>query len=86
MMDAEKEGRDFADYFSRFVNNMNREPKPHAIKAMLRDHPTLQQGMMRFFLQFVDGLGKQDGDLRNEASRNLAKEIIKIENRYLPFI
>jgi hypothetical protein len=84
--DPEKEGKDFANAFSKFVNNMNRTPKKVAIEHMLRDHPTLQQGMVRFFMEFMEGLSKQNGDLRNEASRDLAKKIMQIENRYLPFI
>jgi hypothetical protein len=83
---VEKEGKEFANTFSRFVNNMNREPKKHAIEAMLRDHPTLQQGMMRFFMEFVEGMAEQRGDLRNEGSIALAKEILKIKNRCLPFV
>ena len=82
----ESAGKEFAEHFSKFVNNMDRTPKKHAIEHMLRDHPTLQQGMMRFFMEFVEQLAKQDGDLRNEAARQLCKEILKIENRYLPFI
>lgn len=83
---VEKEGKGFADTFSRFVNNMNREPKKHAIEAMLRDHPTLQQGMMRFFMQFVEGMAEMRGDLRNEDTIALCKEIMKIKPRGLPFI
>ncbi len=85
MYDPEKEGKEFADAFSRFVNNMNRTPKKHAIEHMLRDHPTLQQGMVRFFMEFMEELAKQTGDLRNEGSIKLAKEISKME-RYLPCI
>lgn len=84
--DPEKAGKEFAETFSRFVNNMDRQPKKHAIQAMLRDHPTLQQGMMRFFMDFVEQMAQQECDLRNEASRELAKEILKIEKRFLPFI
>ena len=75
------DGEAFADQFSRFVNNTDREPKKVAIAKMLRDHPTLQQGMMRFFLMFVEGMADNLYDLRNEASVELAKAILKIDDR-----
>jgi hypothetical protein len=75
------DGEVFADQFSRFVNNMSSEPKKAAIAKMLRDHRTLQQGMMRFFMQFVEGMANNQHDLRNEASVELAKAILKIDDR-----
>lgn len=74
----EKEGADFAELFSRFVNSSTDEPRKEAIKVMLRDHRTLQQGMMRFFLDFVGAMAMSDHDLRNEASVLLAQEITLI--------
>lgn len=75
------DGEAFADQFSRFVNNMSSEPKKAAIAKMLRDHPTLQQGTMRFFMTFVEGMANNRFDLRNEASVELAKAILKIDDR-----
>lgn len=81
-------GEQFARDFSNFVNDMRDGPKAAAVEAMLRDHRTLQQGMMRFFMQFVEGMADQRSDLRNEASVKLAKAImdLPIEVRSLPYI
>lgn len=83
----EKVGREFANAFSKFVNNFNREDKQFAVEAMLRDHPTLQQSMMRFFMQFVAGMaGQARVDGRNEASVKLAKRIVELDGTGLPMI
>lgn len=84
-MDLEKDGVDLARAFSKLVNSSNRIAKKRAMEDMLREHPTLQQGMVRFFMEFMDELAEQNGDLRNEGSRKLAKEIKKIP-RCLPLI
>jgi len=55
---------------------------------MLRDHRSIQQATMRFFMEFVEGMAESGSDLRNQASVDLAKEIMKIDSkkRVLPFI
>jgi len=80
-MDYEKRATEFANTFSSFVNEINREPKRLAIQKLLNDHRTLQQGMMRFFMEFVEGMATNGYDLRNEDSVNLASEIMKIDER-----
>lgn len=74
-------GEDFADVFSNFCNSMSREPKTHAVAKMLRDHRSIQQNMMRFFMEFVEGMAKNGSDGRNEASVELAKAIMEIDAR-----
>ncbi len=51
-------------------------------------HPTLQQKLMRFFIAWCHKLAQQPThDLRNEASIELAKEIVAIsKDHYLPHI
>lgn len=74
----ETEGEEFAGDFSRFVNSSLSKPREAAIKAMLNDHRTLQQGMMRFFLDFASAMALSEHDARNEASVLLAQEITLI--------
>ncbi|MFY4731193.1 hypothetical protein [Nitrospira sp. BLG_2] len=84
-MDRDQEAKDFADQFSRFVNGMGRRDRVVA-ELMAKDHPTLQQNYMRFFMLYCEEMAKQKyTDLRNEASVNLAKEIVKL-NKGLPYV
>jgi len=82
------EGKVFAEMFSQFVNNMNKGPREKAVEFMLRDHCTLQQGMMRFIMLYIEGMANKTRgiDARNEDSLRVAKEIMKIQDRFLPFI
>lgn len=86
--DPSSDGEKFAEEFAKFCNDMRREPKTHAVDKMLRDHRTIQQNMMRFFMQFVEGMANNSHDGRNEASVELAKAIMEIDprKRALPYI
>jgi hypothetical protein len=93
MMETERKsdqeiGEDFASTFSDFCNSMSREPKKFAVAKMLREHRTIQQNMMRFCMQFIEGMAANGHDGRNEASVELAKAIMEIESRKraLPYI
>jgi hypothetical protein len=79
-------GEEFAAAFSNFVNSFSKKPKEIAVAKMIRDHRSLQQSMMRFFLMYVEEMSKNGSDARNAASVELAKEIMKIDqqNRFLP--
>ena len=77
----EEVGENFAAEFSNFVNSYSRKPKEVAVSKMIRDHRTCQQGMMRFFMQFVEAMATNGHDLRNEASVELAKAIMEIDSR-----
>jgi len=81
-------GEEFARVFSDFCNTMNREPRKEAIEILLQEHRTIQQNMMRFFMQYVEGMAKNSFDLRNEASVELAKAIMDLDARKtaLPYI
>jgi hypothetical protein len=82
----------FADTFSRFVNG-DRTSVGDAAAICLRDHRTLQQGMMRFCIAFIDGMRKNGDngvfDLRNEASVVAAQKMsaaLSVDDRILPLI
>lgn len=86
----QKDGEEFARTFSNFVNDMRRGPKKVALEKMMREHRTLQQNMMRFFLMFVEMMAEQQMfDMRNEASVKLAKSIlanVPEQDRQLPYV
>lgn len=74
--DPNKDAQEFFEHFSRFVNNMNRDSQGVAVEMMLRDHRTLQQNYMRFFMRFVAGMATQESDFRNESAVKMAKAIL----------
>jgi hypothetical protein len=80
--DAEEDAANFVQVFSTFCNNMNDEPQKLAVAALMREHRTIQQKMMRFFMLFVENMAGQSYDLRNEASVKLAEQIQQIPDRY----
>ena len=83
----EAEAKEFTETVSQFMNTMNKGRTKKAIELMLRDHPTLQQGMIRFIMLYIQGMSEKERfDGRNEASVTLAKKIMEIEDRFLPFI
>jgi|TARA_R110000737_G_C14294568_1_gene434782 hypothetical protein len=89
-MTTKTKGQQFANDFSNFVNIMNNDTDTNeAVQDMLYDHRTLQQSMMGFFMKFVEGMAKSENfDGRNEASVELAKSIMEIDEsvRILPFV
>ena len=83
-------GKQFADTFSKFVNVMAAsQDVTEAVQTMAYDHRHLQQGMMSFFMKFVEEMAKNERyDGRNEASVELAKSIMELDEsvRALPYI
>lgn len=79
---------EFAKTFSQFVNSGFRRCGQEAAVICVNDHPTLQQGMMSFCVAFMEEMAKKEYvDLRNEASRDLARQFIEAcPERALPFI
>jgi len=79
---------EFVKTFSQFVNSGFRSSGQEAAALCMNDHPTLQQGMMCFCVAFIEEMAKkQHVDLRNEASRDLARQFIEAcPERALPFI
>jgi hypothetical protein len=84
-------GVEFAAAISRFVNG-NKSATATAVRKMVREHRTIQQGMMKFFLVFVEEMAKKEGasdiDPRNEAAVACAKRIMEIDlqDRVMPYV
>jgi hypothetical protein len=82
-----KNGEEMAMAFLKFINNMGVDEEGF-VKELCDSHRTLQQSVMRIFIRFVREMAKKEEgfyDLRNEASVELAREIMKL-NTGLPFI
>lgn len=81
--------KELADQFSSFVNSgFSRSADDLAILAM-NDHPTLLQSKMRFCIAFIELMSQRNGDLRTEASQELAKKIVANtteQDRSLPLV
>ncbi len=90
MQGPEERGKEFAETFSSFVNTMGGKLTIEAaIEVMMRDHPTLQQGMMRFVIAFIKALADVRSDGRNECAVKLATKImaaLDYEDEFLPTI
>jgi len=94
MMDTNPEIKAAADAVSRFANRYGASPDARKTLATLlaNDHPTLQQGVMRLFVAFVQEMAaKPYVDARNERSRDLARQITALWDNdahgpSLPFI
>jgi len=83
-----EKARNVAAEISSLVNGSNRSAMDLALLSM-QDHPTLLQGKMRFCIAFIELMSQRKGDLRTEASENLARKIIESTDdvdRILPLI
>ena len=72
-----KEAQAFAAEFSNFCNTMSGLPQGIALDLLMREHRTIQQNMMRFCMAFIARLADERHDLRNEASVQLANQIME---------
>ena len=82
------EAEQVALIISDFVNNMGVDEKTFC-ETMAREHRTLQQSFTRLCMKWIQTLARQEYfDARNEASVNLAKEIVEKckDSVYLPCI
>jgi len=86
---AQQRAEDAVSQISRYVNGMGREPI-HFVTAMSNEHRTLQQSFTKLCMAWLEHLAEApdyEFDLRNQASRDLAKEIFdKVEYLGLPNI
>ena len=79
--DEVREAKELTNKLSDYVNH-NRSTKAF-IEAFKREHRTLQQSMFKLFLEMVEDLAVEMAsdnyhtDGRNEASKNVAKTLIK---------
>jgi hypothetical protein len=86
------EAKEIADAFSRFVNSYSNRVED-VVAHLSRDHRTLQQGVTRFCVKWLEECARKhkdgDFDLRNERSAKLGKAFVEIfppEERVLPLI
>ena len=65
--------------FSNYVNGSNSHDHKEFIKAFSRQHPTLQQSMMRTMLATIEAVASPDYrvDGRNQGSKDMAIKLIK---------
>ena len=69
-----------------FVNSYGFDRETFA-KTICKGHRTLQQSVMRLFIEMIREMSKNSYDDRNEASVELAKRIMEIADGFpLPFI
>lgn len=85
-------GKDVANVLSTYVNCMNLDSSDF-VEAVLRDHPTLQQNLMRVIMKLVKSWADLESshryDLRSEATIKAAKQIVDNWDDigpYLPFV
>ncbi len=90
-MDRQKEPSvrttDLVKQLSRFVNSYNKEDQEDFVQLILRDHPTLQQSMIRLMLMTIEAMAeKQHVDGRNEASKLTCQQVVdgfkKVRSEY----
>ncbi len=75
-----KEAAETAQVLSRFVNGMSNDIG-HVVAALATDHRTLQQGVTRFAVAWLEKCAEKheddDYDGRNEASCELGKKFVE---------
>jgi len=86
---GKERAEDAVSQISRYVNGFSREPLEF-VTAMAGEHRTLQQSFTRLCMAWLEHLAEApdyEFDLRNQASREVAKEIFaNIEYNGLPLI
>ena len=80
-----KEEKELCTLITRYVNQMGNNPEVLA-RLLAKNHPTLQQNVMRLFVMYCEEIAKKPYyDARNEASGALAKKVVDLDV-FLPFI
>lgn len=77
---AEKQAQEAKEIMDKLANYVNYgKSKKAFIEAFKREHRTLQQSMFRMFMELIEDMatGEYHTDARNEASKNMAKTLIK---------
>jgi hypothetical protein len=80
--------RKFVAAMESFINDFNC-PEKEALQALACTHPTLQQGVVRFFIHMAEAMAGpnwRNVDGRNEAAVAFCKKVAAIEDKFLPFI
>ena len=77
-MNTTMTGKELADTISRFVNPVIHDTEGFT-KTVLKEHPTLQQSVMRLCFDLIRAMANQNNvDPRNERSVSACKKIIKM--------
>lgn len=86
----EEDAKEAVEKLSRMVNCFDDSAVAKAFaENMLRQHPTLQQSMMRVIVETIKAWSETKWfDLRNEATVKLSQKIVEEvgEDFFLPFI
>lgn len=69
-----EEGVQIAKQLSSYANGMSKNPAGF-VDAVTGDHRTLQQSMMRLFVECIYRWSEEDYDMRNEETVRLSKRI-----------
>lgn len=72
-------GLELANVMSDYANSYSRNKGKEFIEGFCRQHRTLQQSMFRMMLEVVEHVASDEyqTDGRNEASKDMAKKLIK---------
>jgi hypothetical protein len=72
-------GLELAKAFSNYVNGSNSHEHEDFVAGFKRQHPTLQQSMMRAMMAVIEECAKPDyrPDGRNQGTHDLCKGIVK---------
>lgn len=68
--------QELAQKISTFINGASSDDIESLAQEMVYDHRTLQQRTFSLFLCYCLKMKQNDFDLRNEASRNIAKKLM----------
>jgi Holliday junction resolvase-like predicted endonuclease len=79
---------DIVERLSDFVNWAKESDMKVCGQHFLKQHKTLQQGMIRFSIAMIEAMaGNEKIDARNYFARDFCKEVVdKIEDRCMPVI
>lgn len=71
-------GQELSKIVTDFVNNYN-SPDEDFVKALKREHRTLQQSAIRLFLKAIEGMAETEHtDARNEAAVKTCRELVEL--------
>jgi hypothetical protein len=93
-MKTEKEVMDALVVLSDYSNCLSNDELPNILTSFMeKEHRTLQQNLMKSFIQLIINYSKFRTDLRNEYTVNTAKKIVEAiksdiydEKYYAPLI
>ena len=82
------DSEDIVERLSDFVNWAKESDMDICGQHLLRQHKTLQQGIIRFSIAMIEAMAENEKiDARNYSARDFCKEVVsKIEDRWLPVI